>query len=714
MPHAPEPIDIEPDALQDRFSRFAAISIVVATLAGAFVGYLEAQASREGALANVRAQRAMVEAMSGLVRTDRAAQVDYGIFALASLHDRGATSAFQQGLFATDPIEEVRLELEQERERALARAAHELTTLSLDGPESPTADPVFPGRFFADAQHQADRLWALANAANEEDASWEAAEANLTAALTMFAVAVYLLGLSLTLRERIRGLLAGLGVTLVVVGTVWATWLATHPPEAAPDAAARAFADGRRVFLLAAEPSDFAEATRHFDRAIELRPTFAQAYADRASASFLAGSPQFAMFTSITTPEALDASIADLERAHELGLETRSVLGELGFNTFLRGLRRDHDPDLEASAGFTRLGLRGDASDPVLHYNLGAALLALGDDAGARQAYLDAIRHTLFVGPDAGEARGNPFLEGLWVSGALTDLELVAASRPGRAEAVATTKELIVGSVSLGEVDARGEAEPAEVAADLFPTEVQWQSALPGYDPAADVVASYWYQETPGGWAALPEVSGVATPGGEEGAWFSLSPFLPQTFPPRCLPDDRYRVEVYVNGELAGTAEAEAGFATPEATVLGDLNVALCHPRGWQPSERNLAGFLGGAVEEGGGAGAYVLRFQRPSIQGEDPRVTAEIFLDTAIETFADLFPSVPTFDSSAGEDFFLGLEGPVKKWFSIDGGWVLAGAGLADDGAVIIGAVYGPADRFEDGGDLLRVFDSLLEYRPL
>lgn len=714
MPQAPEPIEIEPEALQDRFSRFAAIAIVVATLAGALVGYLEARASREGALANVRAQRAMVEAMSGLVRTDRAAQVDYGTFALASLHRRGATSAFQRGLFTTDPIEEVRLRLEQEREGALAETAQELTALSADGPESPDADPVFPGRFFADAQHQADRLWALANAANEQDAGWEAAEANLTAALTMFAVAVYLLGLSLTIRERVRGLLAGLGVTLVVVGAGWAGWLATHPPRQAPDAAARAFADGRRVFLLAAEPADFEEAKAHFDRAIELRPTFAQAHADRASAAFLAGSPQFATFTSITTPEALDAAIADLERAHELGLETRSVLGELGFDTFLRGLRRSDAGDLEASVGFTREGLRGDPSDPVLHYNLGAALLALGDDDGARAAYLDGIRHTLFVDPAEEELRGNPFLEGLWVSGALTDLELVAAARPERAEAVARTKELIVGSISLGEPGARGETEPAELEVDLFPTEVQWKSALPGYDPAAGVVASYWYQETPGGWAALSEVSGVIAPGGEEGARFTLSPFLPQTFPARCLADGRYRVEVYVNGALAGTGEAEASFATPEATVLGDLNVALCHPEGWAPSERNLPGFLGGTIEEGAGAGAYVLRFQRPSIQGEDPRVTAEIFLDTAIDTFADLFPTVPTFDSIAGEDFFLGLEGPIKKWYAIDGGWVLAGAGLADDGAVIIGAVFGPAERFEEGGDLLRVFDSLLEYRPL
>lgn len=712
MSRPPEPIDVAPEEVQDPFSRFAAIAIVVATLAGALVGYLEARASRAGELANVRAQSSMVRAMSGLVRADRAAQVDYGSFVVADRELHEATNSLQRQLFASGQDERA-LELAQERFRELSERTLKLTRLSFEGPLGPERDRTFPSRFFADSQRKADRLWALADAANAEDAGWEAREANLTAVLTLFAVAVYLLGLSLTLRERVRLLLAGVGSLLVVVGGLWAGLLALTPPTRAPDAAAGAFARGRQALFLATEREGFRRAAEQFTRAIELRPTFAQAYVERAQARFRAGSPQRAVFTSVSTPRALRSSSADLKRALELGLETRPVLGDLGFHTFLLGLQTEDQAELERSLGFTEEAIAADPTDPVGHYNRGVTLLAMGRAEEARASYREGARHTIYADVAERTLRQNPGTESEWVAGALTDLELLISELPDLADEALAMKELVVGSVSRQQIGV-GEAtvETTGVTVDTFSSKVQWQAPLPGFDPERDAVSAQWYRRTAEGWVGLPEASGTVGPMEQEGAWFAQSVTLPVTFPPRCLEDGTYRVELYVNGHLAGTGESEHRFGALTPTVADDVNVGLCRPAAWQRYDGEVPGLIEGSVAADGSEGVYVFRLQPPTREEEDPVAESRGWLRAMIDSFQDIFPAPPTFDREASEQFFLALEGPVVHWYTYEGGSVIAGAGLARDGAVILAAIFGPEERF--GEDLLPVFDSLVELRPL
>lgn len=713
MPHAPEPLEIEPEEVQDPFSRFAAIAIVVATLLGALVGYLEANASRNAELANVRAQGSMVRAMSGLVRANRSAQVDFGTFAQAEGELQQAANALQRRLFAGEAGEELALELAEERYRQLYGRTLQLTDLEPAGPAGPELDAAFPNRFFADSQREADRLWALADAANQEDAGWESQEANLTAVLTIFAVAVYLLGLSLTLAARVRLLLAGVGTALVLVGTAWAGWLALESPERSPPEAAAAFADARKAMLLATEEEGYREAERLFTRAIQLRPAFPQALAERAQATFRAGSPQIASFTSVSTPEALEASTDDLRRALDLGLDTRPVLGDLGFHAFLLGLQTDDPALLEESLAYTEAATEMDPSDPLLHYNRGVVLLAMGETEAARAAYREAARRTIYLDDEGTELRGNPALENEWVSGALTDLEILLAERPRLGETVKEIKELIVGTQSREEVGV-GEATVGGTGLEvqLFSSKVQWEADLPGYDPETDVVSAQWYRRTQAGWVVMPEASGSVVPAGQEGAWFSLTATLPNTYPHRCLDDGTYRVELYVNGHLAGTGTSEHAFGDLEPTTVDDVNVAFCGPAAWKPYESEVEGLIEGAVAEDGSEGAYLFRLQTPERQYDDPVRESREWLDAMIDSFDSIFPAPPRPDVDAEVQFFLGLEGAAVEWYAYDGGSVIAGAGLSSDGAVIIGAVFGPDERFDE--DLLRVFDSLVELRPL
>ncbi|HEX9824628.1 MAG TPA: tetratricopeptide repeat protein [Actinomycetota bacterium] len=734
MSSAPEPIEIEVEEVRDPFSRAVAIAIVVATLSGAMVGYAQSRASRASSFANVDAQQSLVRAMGGLVRADQAAQVDYHTFALAELLRHEAADVRQLS-FARDSR---LLRLEQARLAELARRTQSLTSITTDGEDGPERDPIFPFRFFSDSQLKADLLWALADAANEEDGAWEGREANYTAVLTLFAVAVYLLGLSLSLRIRIRRMLAAVGIGLIVVGGVWAVWLAVHTPARAPAEAAEAFADGRRALLLATGPEGYREAESHFSRSIGLRPTFAQAYVERAGARFLAGSPQSVYFGSLSTPGATRAAVTDLRTALELGLETRAVLGELGFETFLLGLQESNSTLIEESAGFTARAIALDPTDPVLRYNLGVARLATGDVAGAREAYRVGALSTIYEDPDlspaagedpppgatgqlgqrAPEPQGNLPLQQQWLSGALTDLELLVSHRPETAEVAAQLKEYLVGSVSRGEPGIGEATEAGTAEVNLFPAEAQWRALLPGFDPEDDLISQQWYLETPQGWSGIPEVSGVRTPGldRQDRDWFRLESLVTSTFPARCLSDGRYRVELYVNGHLTATAEGEAAFGSPQATVLRDLSVAMCRPPGWEPLEDPVAGFFGGAVAPDRTAGAYIFRFQHPDlVAGRDP--TAAVtpnFIDVSVENFAELLPDGVTFDSELEDPYFMGLDAPAQGYYAYPGGYVIGAAGVAEDGAVIVGLVFGPAKDFNEGGAALQLFDSLTEYAPL
>jgi hypothetical protein len=210
----------------------------------------------------------------------------------------------------------------------------------------------------------------------------------------------------------------------------------------------------------------------------------------------------------------------------------------------------------------------------------------------------------------------------------------------------------------------------------------------------------------------LPEASGTVVPGGQPDAWFSQTATLPVTFPPRCLEDGTYRVELYVNGRLAGSGQADHAFGALAPTVADDVNVGLCRPAAWQRFEGQVAGLIEGSVSEDGTEGAYLFRLQPPSRERESATAESRGWLQAMIASFGELFPGPPQLDREASEQFFLALEGPVVHWYTYEGGSVIAGAGLSRDGAVIIAAIFGPDERF--GEDLLPVFDSLVELRPL
>ncbi|MDR7449892.1 MAG: tetratricopeptide repeat protein [Armatimonadota bacterium] len=731
MSRPPDRIELpDPDEVREPFARFLAIFIVVTTFLGALVGFQESYAEMRADRAAVEAQDLGVRAVGELLRAQDLANVHLETYALVDeQRAREANARLQmvaQDVTTPGQPRDTFLRT-MARSRALAARTAELTDIRLTGPEGPLRDAAFPHRFFVQRLARRHELLALQDAANEEDAAWRRQANTYAAALTAFAVAVYLAGLSLTLRTGVTRLLAGVAVGLVAVGTVLAGLAAAAPPRRAPAAAARAYAEGMVGHALATTPAAYLEARAHFDEAIRLRPTFARAYLDRARASFRSGSPQTMGMLSVTGPNELRASTADLLRAYDLGLRSTPVMHNLGFEFFLQALLpgADRAALLARSVRFAQEALRLAPDDPILHYNLGVALLAAGRTGAAEAAYTSAVEATRVLrvqGPDGPreEPRGSGYRRSA-VAGALTDLEILLRARPDLGVEVRRMKEFIVRSVWPPDAAARGaEVRVADLRVHLFPATLQWIGRLEGYDPDRDTLFVQWYHLDPGGrgWSGLHRVSGAVRPRvNRRGEYFWEVHYLPATSPPRCLPAGRYRVELYGNGRLAGTAEAAAEDATFEGAALPDLNLALCRPVGWERWRRSTFGFAGGYVSPEGTRGALLFRYHPPlalAAGAGQPQVTAaHVAATLRILTAAGVFPAQPAFVRPSRTSYFLGIGAVTKGWYAYgpgsERGQVYVGAGLhPEDGAVLVGLVFGPEDYFRTP-EPLRIFESFI-----
>jgi tetratricopeptide (TPR) repeat protein len=667
--------------------------------------------------------------MSSVFRSKLAAQVDFETFTLAQVQRLHAAAARQDRLFG-DVAARPGAQLAEQRWTAAANRTQQLTPITVGGPDGPEHDPAFPDRFFTKRMQQSFELAALQDAANAESSSWGSRFSSYTAILTMLAVALYLFGFSLTLPRVARRLFLVVGLALVATGTAWAGALANGKPKLAPEQAAVDYAQGRIAADSAVSRQDYLEAVRWFTKAIDLRPSFADAYVQRADAAFQAGSPQGsqALFTSLTSRPALEESTADLQKALSLGIDSPIARGDLGFQEFLLGLDEHDRGLLEQSVADGREAFAEAPGFVNVAYNVGLSELALGRFAAARGTYLDAIRHTIYRNVATRRLRNDEYYEEALVAGALTDLETLAAARPKLRAQVTQIKELIVGAVSRRTLTPRAtDASLGDVQSDVFPGEVQIQNIrLKHYDFRKDTLSMQWYSEAPGGlgWSVLPDVSGKVYTGSDgdygpgdmqadsnpAGTFFVLRPYLRDTYPPQCLPGGHYRVELYVDGHLLETVSHTARFAAMQPTVARNLNVRFCRLASWRHSEKSIEGFMEGYRSPDGSQGIYVFRVLAPTAYEHLPgsREAAEV-LDRLVAKFQP-FPQPAKLDDPAWDDYFMALHHAVERTYVYPGGAVLGGAGVADDGSVIAGIVFGsggPKGELTD--PLYSVFDSMV-----
>lgn len=388
-PQLPHP----PEAREDRLSGVVAVVIAFTTLIAAVAGFLQAESANLAGDRRDEAEQLSLDALASAQSSQQNAQVELETFARWVEQRTQAGNALLASLFASsDPVRENELLLEQERWETVAAAT--LTQSDID-PESefgPEGDRTFPTRYFAAATGESLEFNALQDAANEEASRLDQRAAAYTAILATLAVALYLFGLTLAVSGRwVRLGFLGVGASLLGAGLLWMAQTAISAPHRNNPVAAAEYARARVASITAYDAAGFASAESHYSRAIELRPTFARAYADRAHVIFQAASPQRSGFISIAPPEAVARARSDLQSALSLGLENAPTLGSLGFYGYVQGVQSADLNLLNESIAYSRRAIALDPGEPIYRYNLAVALTAVGRIDEARSAYQDAV-----------------------------------------------------------------------------------------------------------------------------------------------------------------------------------------------------------------------------------------------------------------------------------------------------------------------------------
>ena len=709
---------------RERIAQLLAVAIVIAALGVALVEFLHEFDGRHADAAGVEAQKLAIQEQGAVVRGEEKAQLQLDTYALTEEQRTRSANSFQQSINTTDGSAQAQfLSDEQSRWTQLAGLSGGFTTITPSGPTGPQKDIAFPNLVITQQQHDAYVLDAQQDAAKAERQAWQTRLGRYAVIITFFAIAGVLFGLALTLSSGVRRGMAGLGAVLLAAGVVWTGALQLSRPSTPSDKAADEYAAGIVAHNSAYTQNvdqGLRDADAHLSKAIELRPDFAQAYVDRSSVRFDLGSPQpNDPLASITTADGLKAQGDDLQKAYDLGLRTKDLLNNLGFNRLSLAIA-NKQPLYDQARGYIDQAITLDDSDPVLYYNRALSYLGGGQVESARAAYHEAVDHTVYSNVATKTPSRNTGRQEDLVTGALTDLTLLADHRSDLSAQVTEMKQLVVDGVQRPTGGPSKQLNVGALKLLVFPGELWWEGTVPGLDLNGDTVSTQWYHQDPQrlGWSGIPAVSGALAPvalGSNPNDYILKTKYLTSTN--RCLDPGRYRVEVYIDGRLAGQVEADATFGGLEAATLRDLGVAVCNPAGWivlaESSNPDLAklvqlGFDAGYVSADNSRGVYLFRYQNPGQKGSSADVLASSLRVGTMSAFASLFPAAPQLSQASIVTGFLGLDGGAADRYTYSGGEAVVGSGVPKDGSVIVCVVFGPTDFMENGAGI-DVFNSIV-----
>lgn len=354
------------------FERMVALLISLVVVQAAVVGYLESLATIEADKAERAAGQYAIQAMGLRAR----GEIDYSYAYGDALrrwyaYDLRGFNAEERGDFDA-----------AERFYELRDVVGDLSPLLGDTYFGANQD--FPN----DAAYEVDRYLVESTLLTEQflngarlDDAWAAKAQTYVAQLTILAVSLFLFGISTTIGKRTRWLFVTVSSALSVFILGWMIGVTTAPVYALPDEAMIAYAEGEG-YVHQDMPDEALEA---YNRAIELAPTYAEAYFGRGSVHFFNGE--------------LDRAIADFEQSVALGGRTPSILSELGFAHYLNG-----DLETAIQLALERTGL--ESRDLLDYFDLGLAYLASGEVTAAQAAYqrgLDGVEQRVAEAEAVGE-----------------------------------------------------------------------------------------------------------------------------------------------------------------------------------------------------------------------------------------------------------------------------------------------------------------------
>jgi hypothetical protein len=670
-----------------RFEDRMAVAAVLATLLGAIVAYVQSEAVKTSVAWGVRAQGFGVEAVQARATESDAAELQYSRFLLLDAERRRLGNSWQAVLLGdrTAMLGVLRLEavvaqtisdtnrIAAGQSSALGHADVNGATDSLLGrrlcpitpPDAPAPpgcastaygpdqDLAFPRAYFAQASWNAERLTALRDAALARSADREGQSVAYTITLSMFGVAIFLFGFTLTPQGRQRAKLFSAAASgMVAFALLYGAYEALHTEGHAHDeAAAVHYADG----IVALDQASYAMAARDFSDTIGLRPDFARPYYERALALQLRDAPPVSRDNpfGVVGLATLRQAIGDLRAARAKGLSLVDASNALAGDLAELGIRTRAPALLGESAGLAQRTARTDLGDPTPDLARGLDLLALGRLSAAGTAYRVAVGVLRRL---PASRRERP------VAGALTGLELLAARGDRRiAGAVESLKELVVGLGSAGSRGARG-AQLDGVSIQVNPGTVGLAvTPASGLRAGQRGVSAQWYYEAAGAaaWSVVPAISGPVTlaadASGRVGWSRSFLAVTTKGASSGCLQPGHYRMELYAGGRLAATAERQLGLPALSPAFDREMNVAVCLPAGWTRTDQvpgipfgleQFPATVAAWKSADGSAGLVMMRlngqFRLGETAGHEPARRSAHVAVKAIHLWRGAFPATP------------------------------------------------------------------------
>jgi tetratricopeptide (TPR) repeat protein len=555
------------DRLDSRFKRRLATRIVLVSLLSSIVAFLAADAGARENENTREAERSAVAAMA----EDAETYVEYfgGVagYAEAQPFELRRWAAEGRALVASGYTDDAR------RWRTADTRLANLSPLLQSGRYQED-----PERYILDLHYRAD-LAALRQAARRETAdAWGAKAERYAAVLTILAIVLSVLGLAATFGQRMWRFLVRPAVGVALGCLVFTAAVGLPRVTRTPEDALTRVADGDRLLAL----RDVKGAIEAYSRAIDQQPRYTAAYVRRARAYARMGSPeqeQTYVF-SISDPDSRARSIADLERAFELGAgdDLLAVMFQ-GANMFHAG--RYDDAEVLARRATDR-----NPRLTVAHLNLGLALAAQGRADEAAEALGDMA--ALAVGrPDPTE-RDELFAAGH------TTLEQLALQVPERAGLVRLLHERLTAVQTAAERRrALRRLQPGTAISNLTVAAGRRSLAV-AYDRRAirrgDILAwiVYTRPDASAPWRQLQfELEPSLDPPGDG----RVQEGIPEDACPN--PGD-YRVDVYAEGVFMATAQTTRPPSPDRLVADGDgplASLGVCRPAGWKVLARR-AGML--------------------------------------------------------------------------------------------------------------------------
>lgn len=544
------------DELDSSFKRRLALAVALIALFGAIAGYAASDAGVRAAKTVRDAQRASVMALAA---QDTAwAQFEESIsnyVEVSTVKRRHDIEEVQAQLLGSTPL--------SSDAQYWAQAAQKLTDLSTLRQPGRDADRLDLLSKLFEAPNRAT----LRQQADQQTASAWGNKVNLyLGVITLLAVALTLLGLSLTVGVDVRRFLVWPAGLIVAGGLAGFLVILISPTPQTSEAAIAAVVEGDRLFAV----RDFDLALRAYSRAVDLDPSYTTAYQRRGTAHLVAGSPERENWfvLSTTSKDARQAGVADLNKALDLGGEDYATLVNQGANYF-------HLADYARCEELSRRAIALNPTLPLPWLNLGLALVAQGRENDAADIYQRAIGLI--------EQRPYPQERLELYAGARGPLEKLLGLRPDlEAQVRRFQGELVQAQGRALLPDARSangvsvSAMTATASGFILRTDVQY-SNLPSNSRLAWIV--YYRPPGPGrDWAQCSDLSILEQ---------TQLPLSGSAFKPladtRCLTAGDYRIDLYADAQLLASVTASPSAAPLKLTPYIDplFALSLCRPENW-------------------------------------------------------------------------------------------------------------------------------------